>query len=218
MCGVDIGQTPRDFLFSGEPLSANRSPTGSSSSTEKLSCRAGVSMARLLPVHRMGEDRMGWGGIRQLLAARCPIFLSFHVPPPVCPHHDSNRMLYQGTEPVKAVWDHRSALFHCPSCQEDKLGLQPQGIPEQSSAPIASSLLPSESQSTHQPSSPQGITAASPGQRCQHCPGGSHMMAPRMSWCCTRAPCNDTVLCHCLHPGHLPGSQEPGWWWSWHFP
>lgn len=102
MCGVDIGQTPRDFLFSGEPLSANRSPTGSSSSTAKLSCRAGVSMTRQLPVHRMGEHRMGWDGIRQLPAARCPIFLSFHVPPPVCPHHDIKRMISQGTEPVKA--------------------------------------------------------------------------------------------------------------------
>lgn len=29
MCGVDIGQTPRDFLFFGEPLSANRSSAGS---------------------------------------------------------------------------------------------------------------------------------------------------------------------------------------------
>lgn len=48
MRGVDIGQTPGDFLFFGEPLSANRSSAGSSgSSTGKLSCRAGGCKARL---------------------------------------------------------------------------------------------------------------------------------------------------------------------------
>jgi len=62
VCGVDIGQTPRDFLFFGEPLSANRSSAGSS--MVNPSCEARVCKARLPLVCRRG----------QLLAAEFPIW------------------------------------------------------------------------------------------------------------------------------------------------